>query len=537
MDWMDRCETLTDLLAGSCSAYADHSAFAFMGRHYQFWQWQEDATALASFWQQAGLQPGDRLGIMLPNCLQYPVVLFSAWLAGLVVVNINPLYTPKELADQLEDSGAKHIVVLANFIDKVEKVSDALALKQVMVTRLGDMLSPLKGRFVNWFARMKMGEPSVKLSGQISFIDAINNGQQKPHSPLKISKNDLAVLQYTGGTTGMPKGAMLSHTNLVSNIKQCLHWISPHISVGEERVLIALPLYHIFSLSVCCLLFAAVGAEGGLVTNPRNMKRFIRELRALNPTVWIGLNTLFTGLMNHPNFIKLNFSELKHTISGGMALQAAVAQEWYDKTGSWIVEGYGLTETSPVLTINPLDKKGFDGSIGLVVEDTELKFMDSDGHPVPDGQVGELLVKGPQVMQGYWQKKEETAEALKEGWFATGDMGYQDHHGLVYLSDRKKDMIIISGFNVYPNEVEAVLVTHPGVLEAGVVGVKQSSGTEAVHAFVVIEGEGVSEEDLLMHCQQSLTNYKIPKAFHFVDSLPKTPVGKVLRRALVASTS
>jgi long-chain acyl-CoA synthetase len=482
----------------------------------------------------APLLPGDRLAIMLPNLLQYPIALFGALRAGLTVVNVNPLYTARELRHQLGDSGTTTIVILENFAHVLEECLADTPVKTVITTRLGDLLSFPKSVIVNFAVKyLKHLVPAFQIENTIDFNDVLSRGASEPLLSVQLSHDDLAFLQYTGGTTGIAKGAMLTHGNVVANVEQSTAWMEPYLSHSEEIVITALPLYHIFALTGNCFAFVKIGGLNYLITNPRDMKGFVRELANIPFTGITGVNTLFNGLLNTPGFARVDFSALKMSIGGGMAVQASVARRWREVTGKTLLEAYGLTETSPTVCINPFDIESFNGSVGLPVSSTECCVKSDGGDTLGVGETGELCVRGPQVMKGYWQRPEETRACLEPaGWFHTGDIARIDEQGFVYLVDRKKDMILVSGFNVYPSEIEEVVSAHPDVLEVGAIGVSDEQTGEAVKIVVVKRNPGLTRESLDAHCRANLTAYKCPKHVAFATELPKSNVGKILRREL-----
>jgi long-chain acyl-CoA synthetase len=475
---------------------------------------------------------------MMPNLLQYPVCLFGALRAGCVVVNCNPLYTPHELEHQLVDSGARAIVVADNFAATVEKALTAAGqgstVKHVLVTSIGEMLGPLKGRLVDFvIRRVKRMVPAWSLPHHVRLGDALRAGRQAPFAEVPLNQRDLACLQYTGGTTGVAKAAMLTHGNLVTNVNQAHAWIRPLVTDGEECVVTALPLYHIFALTANCLTFMKIGASNLLIINPRDIAGLIKEMSQVPFSAFTGVNTLFNALLNHPDFAKLDFSRLRLTMGGGMAVQRAVAERWRAVTGKPLAQAYGLTETSPAVTVNPLDVKVFTGSIGLPVPSTDISIRDDDGVELGVGETGEICVRGPQVTQGYWNRPDETALVMTpDGYLRTGDVGYVDQDGYVFLIDRKKDMILVSGFNVYPNEVEDAAALHPGVREVAAVGVPDERSGEVVKLYVIRKDPELDAETLIAHCRTHLTGYKVPRQVEFRDDLPRTNVGKILRREL-----
>ena len=525
--------SLVELFEKSIRAYGDRPAFTSMGKTITFSELDVMARNFGAWLQSKGLGKGARVAIMMPNCLQYPIAMFGTLRAGCVVVNVNPLYTARELEHQVKDAGAEAIVILENFASVLEQVRPRTPLKHIIVTSLGEMLG-LKGLVVNLVVRkVKKMVPAYDLPGAVSFKQALAEGSgAKLVTPL-LGHEDLAFLQYTGGTTGVSKGAMLLHRNVIAALLQYKAWLEPAVR-GERPVIItALPLYHIFSLTVNCLNMMVVGGENILITNPRDIPGFVKELAKHKYTIISGVNTLFNALLNHPDFAKLDFSALKIAVGGGMAVQKAVAERWKQVTGSTLIEGYGLTETAPAATANPLDLAEYSGSIGVPMPSTDLELRDDNDRPVPLGEAGEICIRGPQVMAGYWQRPEETAKVLgADGFLHTGDIGVMDEKGFVRIVDRKKDMIIVSGFKVFPNEIEQVVAMMPGVLECAVVGVPDPHSGEVPKVYVVKKDPQLTEQDVLEHCKRELTGYKRPKYVEFRAELPKTNVGKILRRAL-----
>ena len=524
--------TLKELVEKTCREHADNIAFVQMDAELTYRQVDELSRAFAAWLQRAGFVKGDRFAIMLPNTLQYPIALFGALRAGLVVVNTNPLYTAPELEHQLSDSGATGILVLENFAHVVEKVLPRTGVKHVLVTAVGDLLGFPKSHIVNFVVRhVRKQVPAWNIPQAVSFKVAVAQGEKLPLKPVAVGSDDLAFLQYTGGTTGVSKGAMLSHGNVASNVLQSEAWLGP--GVGSDGVLItAIPLYHIFALTGNCMVFARLGWKNVLIINPRDVPSFIRDLQKNPPNYISGVNTLFNALLHAQGFEQIDFSRLQTALGGGMAVQATVAQRWKEATGHVLTQAWGLTETSPGACINPsgLD---FNGSIGLPISSTEIAIKDDAGKDLEFGQIGEICVRGPQVMQGYWKRPDETAKVmLPGGWLRTGDVGRMDQQGFVYIEDRKKDMILVSGFNVYPNEVEAVAVTCPGVLEAAAVAQPSEHSGEAVALFVVRKDPGLTEHQVPDCCRQSLAGYKVPKHVYFRSELPKSNVGKILRKEL-----
>jgi len=525
--------SLIELFDKSIAKYRDRPAFHSMGKTISFDELDKRSRDFGAWLQARGLGKGARVAIMMPNCLQYPIAMFGTLRAGCTVVNVNPLYTPRELEHQLKDAGAEAIVVLENFGHVLQEVRLRTPIKHVVVTSLGELLG-VKGVIVNLVVRkVKKMVPPYDLPGALSFKEALSEGSGKPLTTPPLGHDDIAFLQYTGGTTGVSKGAMLVHRNIIAALMQYEAWLGP--AIGSERAVIitALPLYHIFSLTVNCLVMMVVGGENVLITNPRDIPGFVKELGKHKYTIITGVNTLFNALLNHPDFAKLDFSHLKLAVGGGMAVQKAVAERWKQVTGTPLIEGYGLTETSPSATANPPGITDFTGAIGVPMPSTEIVLRDDNDRDVPNGQPGEICIRGPQVMAGYWQRPDETAKVLgKDGFLHTGDIGVMDDKGFIRIVDRKKDMILVSGFNVYPNEIEQVLAMHPGVLECAAIGVPDEHSGEVPKVFVVNKDPQLTEADVLEHCKKGLTGYKRPKYVEFRSELPKTNVGKILRRAL-----
>jgi len=513
--------------------FGARTAYTCMGKSITFAELEAASAAFGAFLQGRGLKKGARVALMMPNILQYPVCLFGVLRAGFTVVNTNPLYTPRELEHQLIDSGAEMIVVVENFANTVQEVVGRTAVKQVVVTSIGEMLG-WKGPLVDFVLRhVKKMIPPWSLPGSMRLSESLAEGRRRKLEHVPITHQDIAFLQYTGGTTGVAKGAMLLHRNIVANLLQAGAWVKPFLGNERHVILTPLPLYHIFSLTANCLVFMTLGAENVLITNPRDIPGFVKEMSKHRFTAFTGVNTLFNALLNNPDFAKLDFSSLQMTLGGGMAVQKVVAERWKQVTGVPLIEAYGLTETSPAATMNPLDLPEYNGAIGLPVPSTDLVLRDDAGHDVPLGMPGEICIKGPQVMAGYWQRPDETAKVIDaNGWLATGDIGVMDDRGFVRIVDRKKDMILVSGFNVYPNEIEAVVVTHPGVLECAAIGVPDTKSGEAVKLFVVRKDPSLTAEALLAHCRANLTGYKCPREVEFRTELPKSNVGKILRREL-----
>ena len=529
--------SLVDLLEESFAKFADRKAFICMDKAISYRDLDQMSLALAAYLQGRGLQRGARVAIMMPNVLQYPVATAAVLRAGFAVVNVNPLYTPRELEHQLKDSGAEAVIVLENFAHTVEQVIAKTPVKHVVVASMGDLLG-FKGVIVNLVVRrVKKMVPAWSLPGSVSFNDALAAGRGMTFNKPKLSPGDVAFLQYTGGTTGVSKGATLLHRNIVANVLQNDAWLQPALNapphVDQLMIVCALPLYHIFALTACYLLAVRAGGCNLLIPNPRDIAGFVKELAKYQVNSFPAVNTLYNGLMHHPDFKKLDFSKLKISNGGGMAVQRPVAEQWKAVTGCFIAEGYGLSETSPTLTCNPATTTEFSGSIGIPVPSTWISIRDDDGNELPLGQAGEICAKGPQVMSGYWNRPEETAKVMTaDGYFRTGDIGVMDEKGFTKIVDRKKDMILVSGFNVYPNEIEEVIASHPGVLECAVIGIPDSKSGEAVKAFVVKKDPNLTAEDVIKFCHGQLTGYKVPKHIEFRTDLPKTNVGKILRREL-----
>jgi len=534
----DKYPSLVAMFHKYSSQYADKTAFINMGASITYYELSLQAQAFAAYLQtDLGLKKGDKFAIMVPNSLQYPIALFGALLAGLTVVNVNPLYTARELEHQLKDSGAKAMLIIENFAQTLEKVVDKTPIEHVIMTSLGDRLGLVKGAVVNCVVKyIKKMVPAFNLPDAVRFNAVLARGMDLTLTPVELCGDDLAFLQYTGGTTGLSKGAMLTHRNMVANLLQAKAAIMPLLEEGNELIVTALPLYHIFALTANCLTFFTLGGTNLLITNPRDMPNFVKELNKYPFTAITGVNTLFNGLLNTPGFKDLDFSTLKMSLGGGMAVQRPVAERWQEMTGTRLLEGYGLTECAPLVTLSPHNLAAYDGSIGLPASSTDIKIMQEDGTEAPMGEAGEMWVKGPQVMTGYYNRPEATDEILKDGWLATGDIACMDERGFFNIVDRKKDMIIVSGFNVYPNEIEEVVMMHNGILEAAAIGVPNDASGEMVKIFVVVKkdslGESLDEKSLIAHCRENLTNYKVPKLVEFRDELPKTNVGKILRREL-----
>lgn len=526
--------SLAEMFAQSCARYGARPAFQSMGTTLSYAEVERATQAFAAFLQRrCGLRKGDRLAIMLPNLLQYPVAVFGAFRAGLVVVNCNPLYTSRELERQLKDSGAKAIVVLENFAHTVQESIGGTDVETVIVARLGDLFPQPKALLANFAVRyVKKLVPRWQIADAIAFRSALADGRDLRLDPVPLVPDDLAFLQYTGGTTGIPKGAMLSHGNMIANLQQISAWIGGEFRPGVEIIVTPLPLYHVFALTANLLTFVKWGARNVLIADPRDIPSLISELGKVPFTVITGVNTLFNALVKNPEFAKVETRALKMAFGGGMPVQRAVAEQWMAITGARLIEGYGLTECSPLVTGNPLGTQGYTGTVGFPIPSTDVSVRDDAGTELPPGETGEIHVRGPQVMQGYWRQPDETAAVFTpDGWLRTGDMGFMDAQGRVKLTDRKKDMIVVSGFKVYPNEVEEVVMAHPGVLEAAAIGVPDERAGQVVEVVVVRRDPALTAEQLIAHCRQRLTGYKVPRHVLFrAEPLPKTPVGKILRR-------
>ncbi|MBT4962679.1 MAG: AMP-binding protein [Francisellaceae bacterium] len=531
----DAFASINELFIKSCDKYSNKNAYTNMGVFYTYKEIDRLSRVFASYLQNdLGLVKGDRIAIMMPNLLQYPVAMFGALRAGLIVVSTNPLYTSKELSEIIKDSGAKAIVILENFASTLQPIYKDTDLKHIIVTKISDVFNFPKSMLVDVVVKfVKKMVPSYSIPNHIKYRDVMNSGNENNFSEEKIIGSDIAYLQYTGGTTGKSKGAVLTHSNLVANLEQAASWLEQGIDEGQEIIITALPLYHIFSLTANCLTFMRFGALNVLITNPRDIPAFVIELSKFKFTAITGVNTLFNALLNNEAFTKLDFSSLKLTLGGGMAVQSIVASRWQNVTKRPLLEAYGLTETSPAVCINPMTLNSFSGSIGLPIPSTEISIRDDKDQELGFNQAGELLVRGPQVMRGYWNQEEETNKVLTaDGWLRTGDIATVDEEGYVKIVDRKKDMILVSGFNIYPNEIEDVIAEVEGVVEVAVIGIPDEIKGELAKAFIVRNNTQLSEEVIINHCRSQLTAYKIPKLIEFRDELPKSNVGKILRRAL-----
>jgi len=527
--------SLLDVFEEAFSTYANNPCFCNYGKTLSYQDVDIASEKLASYFQnQLGMKKGDKISIMMPNLLQNPISIFAALRAGLIVVNTNPLYTGDELKHQLCDSGATTIIVLENFASTLQSIIKETPIKNVIITRMGDMLSFPKSTLINFVVKyIKKMVPEFNLPNSLIFKQCLAQGDLANYKRPEINQQDYAFLQYTGGTTGIAKGAILTHGNMVANLQQVSEWIEPFVDKGKEIVITALPLYHIFSLLANCLFFMKMGGLNYLITNPRDMKNFVKELNGVNFTAFTGVNTLFNGLINTPGFSDIDFSHFKITLGGGMAVQKSVAEKWQNITGKSLIEAYGLTETSPAVCINPMNLKAYNKKIGLPMPSTDVCIKDDNNKILPMGDHGEICIKGPQVTQGYFNRPDETALVFDgDGWFHSGDIGFMDEQGFFQIVDRKKDMIIVSGFNVYPNEVESIIANHHDVIEVGVIGIPDENSGESVMAIVVSNNPQLTEHDIRAHCELSLTRYKLPKHVEFVAEVPKTNVGKILRRKL-----
>lgn len=529
----DAYPSIVNMIEETFEKYRKLPAFSCMGKEITFDQVDKQSRQFGAYLRSRGLEAGDKIALMMPNLLQYPIALFGALRAGLVVVNTNPLYTPREMHHQFTDAGVKAVVICDNFAANLEKIINDTQIKTVILTSIGEMLGTIKGGIVDFVVkRVKRMVPKYNLSNTVKFKDAIAQGKKFTLAPYKGTSNDLVILQYTGGTTGVSKGAMLTNRNLVANMLQIRSIMLPFIKEKEEIGLSPLPMYHIFAFTVNCLALMSIGTKNVLITNPRDLSTVIDAFKKNKITVMTGINTLFNALLNNKDFAKLDLSALKITVGGGMAVQRVVAEKWHMQTGCPLSEGYGMTEASPVVSCNPVDGSGKLGTIGLPIPSTDVRIVDEQGNVVGPDQIGEIQVKGPQVMKGYYNRPEATAETIKDGWLSTGDIGKMHPDGYFEIVDRKKDMILVSGFNVYPNEVEDVLAAHPKVLEVAAIGVPDDKSGEIVKVYVVKKDKSLTENELIAYARENLTGYKVPKVVEFRDELPKTNVGKILRRVL-----
>ena len=530
---VENYNSIIELIEVNVEKYNDKVAFSNMGVSMSYKEVDRLSNDFASYLtHKCGLKKGDRIALQMPNILQFPVALFGAIKAGIIVVNTNPLYTEREMKHQFKDSGAKASVILANFAHHLEKIIDQTDIEHVVITEIGDLFPSTKRMLVNGIIKyVKKMVPAYKIPQAKAFLTCIEEGKQYDYKPASSSREDIAFLQYTGGTTGVAKGAMLTHGNIIANMNQIFAWMSPKFVEGKEIIVTPLPLYHIFSLTVNCLALMCYGGHNVLITNPRDIPDFIKTLKKYPFTVLTGVNTLFNALLANKDFSSVDFSHVKLSVAGAMALQDSVAKKWFEVTGTKVIEGYGLTEASPVLTCNPVDDSEQRGTIGLPVPNTEIKLVDEEGNTVPEGEAGELCGRGPQVMKGYWERPEETAQTIRDGWLHTGDVAQMLPDGFFKIVDRKKDMILVSGFNVYPNEIEDVVAAHPAVHEVAAVGVPDEKSGEAVKIFVV-KKDNVTSDELREFAKMNLTGYKVPRFVEFRDDLPKSNVGKILRRHL-----
>jgi long-chain acyl-CoA synthetase len=525
--------SLLPLLDETFDKYRKLPAFSCMGKEMSFDQIDKLSIQFGAYLRSRGLEKGDKIALMMPNMLQYPIALFGALRAGLVVVNTNPLYTPREMSHQFTDSGVKAIVIAENFASNLEKIIKNTQIKTVIVTSIGELLGTVKGTIVNFVVRnVKRMVPKYNLDNTVNFKEALSQGKKFKLEPHVGSPDDVILIQYTGGTTGVAKGAMLTNRNLVANMQQIRSIMMPYLEEGKETALSPLPMYHIFAFTVNCLALMTIGSLTVLIVNPRDFSTIIKAFKDYKISLMTGVNTLFNGLLHNDDFRKLDFSPLKITVGGAMAVQRSVAEEWQVVTGCPLVEGYGMTEASPVVSCNPVDGSGKLGTIGIPVPSTDVRIVDNQGNVLQTGEVGEIQVFGPQVMKGYYNRPEATAQSIKDGWLSTGDIGKMHEDGYFQIVDRKKDMILVSGFNVYPNEVEDVIATHPKVLEVAAIGIPDEKSGEIVKVFVVKKDKSLTEKELIAHCRENLTGYKVPKQVEFRKELPKTNVGKILRRAL-----
>lgn len=524
--------TLNDFVNDCVKKFKNNIAFENYGKTITYGQLDAMATNFGAYLHSRGLEPGDKIALMMPNLLQYPIAILGALKAGLIVVNTNPLYTPREMKHQFNDSGAKAIVIVENFASNLQSILGDTQIKTIITTSIGELLG-FKGKIVNFVVvNIKKMVPKYELPNTVSFKDAIAQGKKFTIKDFTNDPETVILHQYTGGTTGVSKGAMLTNKNMVSNMLQIKAWFGTNLNDGVEKVLCPLPMYHIFAFTVNCLSMMSVGAHNILVTNARDLPSVIKEFKNHKISLFTGLNTLFNALLNHKDFAGADFSALKITVGGGMAVQKAVAEKWEKVTGCFLTEGYGMTESSPVASVNPIDGNGRLGSIGLPVPSTNMRIVSEEGHPLPIGEIGEIQIQGPQVMKGYYNRPDETMKTIKDGWLCTGDIGIMDEDGFFKIVDRKKDMILVSGFNVYPNEIEDVLAAHPKILEAAAIGIPSDKSGEVVKVFVVKKEKSLTEDEVIQYCKENMTGYKVPKEVEFRDELPKTNVGKILRRKL-----
>jgi long-chain acyl-CoA synthetase len=529
----DAYPTLVAMFEDTFEKYAKKPAFSCMGKTLTYEQVDKLSKDFGAYLHSRGLEAGDRIALMMPNLIQYPIALFGALRAGLIVVNTNPLYTPREMHHQFTDAGVKAVIIAENFAANLQKIVNDTEIKTVIVTSLGEMLGFPKKQIVNFVVRnIKRIVPKFDIPNTVSFTEALTQGKKFTLKPYEGTQDDVIILQYTGGTTGVAKGAMLTNRNLISNMQQIRAWMMPFLREGEEVTICPLPLYHIFAFTVNCLAMMSIGALSVLITNPRDLPAVIKIMKAHKFTLLTGVNTLFNALVNHKDFASVDFSSLKITVGGGMAVQRPVAEKWQKVTGCFLSEGYGMTESSPVATTNPLDGTGRLGTIGLPIPSTNMRIVDDHGAALPVGEVGEIQIQGPQVMKGYYNRPEATANTIKDGWLCTGDIGKMTEDGFFQIVDRKKDMILVSGFNVFPNEIEEVIASHPKVMEVAAVGVPHEKSGEVVKVFIVKKDKSLDKKEIIAYCRENLTGYKVPKEVEFRKDLPKTNVGKILRREL-----
>ncbi|MGZ3806768.1 MAG: long-chain-fatty-acid--CoA ligase [Bacteriovorax sp.] len=534
-DQMEKYNSIPEIFEESFRNFSNKPAYHCMGKTLSYQEVDKLSQKFASYLQNnLGLKKGDRVALMMPNILQYPIALYGVLRAGMVAVNVNPLYTPRELEHQLKDSGASAIVIFENACHTLEQILSHTEVKHVFVTSIGDMLGFPKSLIVNFMIKkVKKMVPEWSIPNAVNFVSAIKAGDEKKFTRPSLTKKDIAFLQYTGGTTGVAKGAMLTHQNIIANITQARAWISSLAKAGEEIIITPLPLYHIFSLTANCFVYGSIGGLNILIPNPRDLSGFINEIKKWKFTAFTGVNTLFNGLLNNPDFKTVDFSTLKLTLGGGMAVQKSVAEKWKEVTGKTLIEAYGLTETSPAACMNPMNLKEYNGFIGLPIPSTEVVIKDDFEKTLAVGEAGEICIKGPQVMPGYWKRDDETAKVMtSDGYFKTGDIGIMNSDGYIKIVDRKKDMILVSGFNVYPNEIEDVVAQHPKVFEVAAIGVPDEKTTEAIKLFIVKKDPSLTVEEVIKFCRENLTNYKIPRHVEFRTELPKTNVGKILRKDL-----
>lgn len=530
---IDKYENMVEFAKECMTKYADKEAYECMGKTMTYREVDQLSDQFAAYLHSRGLQPTDKIALMMPNLLQFPIALFGCLKAGLTIVNTNPLYTPREMKHQFTDSDVKAIVIADNFASNLEKILPDTEISTIILTSIGEMLGSIKGGIVNFVVkRVKKMVPKYNLPNTVTFTEAVKTGKKFQIKPFENRKEDVIVHQYTGGTTGVAKGAMLTNKNLLANMLQIKAWMGGQIEDGKEVVLTPLPLYHIFAFTVNCMAMMGYGAKNVLVTNPRDMSKLVGEFKKNKITIFTGVNTLFNAMTNNDEFQALDFSNLKIVVGGGMAVQTAVAQKWKAITGVTLSEGYGMTEASPVVTCNPIDGTAQLGSIGIPIPSTDVRIVDEAGNPLPQGEIGELQVKGPQVMKGYYNKFQETEETIKDGWLFTGDIAKMEPNGYFRIVDRKKDMILVSGFNVYPNEIEDVIAAHPKVAEVAAIGKPDAKSGEVVKVCVVKGDKSLTEEELIAYCKENMTGYKIPKEVDFCEDLPKSNVGKILRRVL-----